>query len=108
MGGPPRTDGVVGPGMTVTIQFVEDEEEVTFLLASREESGSPIDVYSPRLPLGAAIMGQKVGEKGHLLPAQRPLRHRRDPGRRALRRRVRDFFTERAVASAHRPFVVSR
>ena len=63
VGGPPRTDGVVGPGMTVTIRFVKDEDEVTFLLASREESGSPIDVYSPRSPLGAAIMGKKVGEK---------------------------------------------
>jgi transcription elongation factor GreA len=62
VGGPPRTDGVVGPGMTVTIRFVKDDEEVTFLLASREESGSPIDVYSPRSPLGAAIMGKKVGE----------------------------------------------
>ena len=63
VGGPPRTDGVVGPGMTVTIRFVKDDDEVTFLLASREESGSPIDVYSPRSPLGAAIMGKKVGEK---------------------------------------------
>ncbi|HEX5303444.1 MAG TPA: GreA/GreB family elongation factor, partial [Streptosporangiaceae bacterium] len=27
------------------------------------ESGSPIDVYSPKSPLGAAIMGKKVGEK---------------------------------------------
>jgi transcription elongation factor GreA len=49
--------------MTVTVRFVKDEDEVTFLLASREESGSPIDVYSPRSPLGAAIMGKKVGEK---------------------------------------------
>ena len=63
VGGPPRTAGVVGPGMTVTIRFVKDEDEVTFLLASREESGSPIDVYSPRSPLGAAIMGKKVGER---------------------------------------------
>ena len=63
VGGPPRTDGVVGPGMTVTVRFVKDEDEVTFLLASREESGSPIDVYSPRSPLGSAIMGKKVGEK---------------------------------------------
>ena len=63
VGAPPRTDGVVGPGMTVTVRFVKDEDEVTFLLASREESGSPIDVYSPRSPLGAAIMGKKVGEK---------------------------------------------
>jgi transcription elongation factor GreA len=63
VGAPSRTDGVVGPGMTVTVRFVKDEDEVTFLLASREESGSPIDVYSPRSPLGAAIMGKKVGEK---------------------------------------------
>ena len=63
VGTPPRTDGVVGPGMTVTVRFVRDDEEVTFLLASREESGAPIDVYSPKSPLGAAITGKKVGEK---------------------------------------------
>jgi transcription elongation factor GreA len=62
VGEPPRTDGVVGPGMTVTVRFHGDDEEVTFLLASREESGSPIDVYSPRSPLGSAISGKKVGE----------------------------------------------
>ena len=62
VGEPPRTDGVVGPGMTVTIRFQGDEDEVTFLLASREESGAPIDVYSPRSPLGSAISGKKVGE----------------------------------------------
>ncbi len=63
VGTPPRTDGVVGPGMTVTVRFVRDDEEVTFLLASREESGAPIDVYSPKSPLGSAISGKKVGEK---------------------------------------------
>jgi transcription elongation factor GreA len=62
VGEPPRTDGVVGPGMTVTVRFTRDDDEVTFLLASREESGSPIDVYSPRSPLGSAISGKKVGE----------------------------------------------
>jgi transcription elongation factor GreA len=62
VGEPPRTDGVVGPGMTVTVRFDSDDDEVTFLLASREESGSPIDVYSPRSPLGSAISGKKVGE----------------------------------------------
>jgi transcription elongation factor GreA len=62
VGEPPRTDGVVGPGMTVTIRFQGDDEEVTFLLASREESGSPIDVYSPKSPLGSAINGKKIGE----------------------------------------------
>ncbi len=63
VGGPPRTDGVAGPGMTVTVRFISDEEEVTFLLASRQESGSPVNVYSPRSPLGAAINGKRVGEK---------------------------------------------
>jgi transcription elongation factor GreA len=62
VGDAPRTDGVVGPGMTVTIRFSGDEDEVTFLLASREEVGSPIDVYSPKSPLGSAINGKKVGE----------------------------------------------
>jgi transcription elongation factor GreA len=63
VGEPPRTEGVVGPGMTVTVRFERDDDEVTFLLASREESGAPIDVYSPKSPLGAAISGKKVGEK---------------------------------------------
>ena len=62
VGEPPRTDGVVGPGMTVTVRFEGDDAETTFLLASREESGAPIDVYSPRSPLGSAISGKKVGE----------------------------------------------
>jgi len=58
----PRAEGVVGPGMTVTVRFQGNDDEVTFLLASREESGAPIDVYSPRSPLGQAISGKKVGE----------------------------------------------
>ena len=62
VGAPPRTDGVVGPGMTVTVRFAGDDEEMTFLLASREESGTRMNVYSPRSPLGAAINGKKVGE----------------------------------------------
>jgi transcription elongation factor GreA len=68
----PRTDGVVGPGMTVTIRFKGSDDEVTFLLASREESGAPIDVYSPRSPLGQAINGKKVGESAsYNLPSGR-------------------------------------
>jgi transcription elongation factor GreA len=48
--------------MTVTVRFAGDDDEVTFLLASREESGAPIDVYSPKSPLGSAISGKKIGE----------------------------------------------
>ena len=74
VGEPPRTDGVVGPGMTVTVRFEGDDTETTFLLASREESGAPIDVYSPRSPLGAAISGKKVGETAcYNLPNGKPL-----------------------------------
>jgi len=62
VGEAPRTEGVVGPGMTVTVRFERDDEEVTFLLASREEVGAPIDVYSPKSPLGSAINGKKVGD----------------------------------------------
>ncbi|GAB2813194.1 transcription elongation factor GreA [Actinocorallia aurea] len=60
---PVSADGEVSPGMTVTVLFEGDDEEVTFLLASREEQGAPIDVYSPKSPLGAAINGKKVGQK---------------------------------------------
>ncbi|MBX6766096.1 MAG: transcription elongation factor GreA [Actinomadura rubrobrunea] len=74
VGEAPRTEGVVGPGMTVTVAFEGDDEEVTFLLASREESSAPIDVYSPKSPLGAAIIGKKVGEKAtYTLPNGRTM-----------------------------------
>ena len=97
VGGPPRTDGVVGPGMTVTIRFVRDDEEVTFLLASREESGSPIDVYSPKSPLGAAIMGKKAGEKAtYSLPNGRR-QHGGDPRSRPLRGRLEQRPTQRSA-----------
>jgi transcription elongation factor GreA len=62
VGSPPLTHGVAGPGMTVTVRFAADDDEMTFLLASREESGARISVYSPRSPLGAAINGKRVGE----------------------------------------------
>lgn len=54
-------EGVVTPGMTVTIRF-EGDDEITFLLGSREENNTPVDVYSPKSPLGQAINGKKVGE----------------------------------------------
>ncbi len=64
---PTAVDGVVRPGMTVTIAFDGDLDDTdTFLLGSREVAGldPSIDlaVYSPQSPLGAAIVGQKVGE----------------------------------------------
>ena len=54
----PSDDGVVEPGMVVTISYDGDDEKETFLLGSREEGAhGSLQVYSPQSPLGAAIMG---------------------------------------------------
>ncbi|MFI2202214.1 transcription elongation factor GreA [Streptomyces sp. NPDC020192] len=56
-------DGTVGPGMVVTIAFDGDEDDtLEFLLASREYASSEIETYSPQSPLGAGVVGHKVGE----------------------------------------------
>ena len=60
----PADDGVVEPGMVVTIAYDgDDDDKETFLLGSREEGvhGS-MQVYSPQSPLGQAIMGANTGE----------------------------------------------
>ncbi|MBB6173464.1 transcription elongation factor GreA [Nocardiopsis mwathae] len=75
VGEAPRKAGEVGPGMTVTVKFEGDDEEITFLLASREESGAPIDVYSPKSPLGSAITGKKIGDSAkYTLPNGKSLK----------------------------------
>jgi transcription elongation factor GreA len=56
-------DGAVGPGMVVTIAFDGDEDDtLSFLLASREYASSDIETYSPQSPLGSGVIGHKVGE----------------------------------------------
>jgi transcription elongation factor GreA len=66
VGETPREQGVVGPGMKVSIKFAGDDDVETFLLGSREllalDTSVDIDVYSPQSPLGAAIMGKKKGD----------------------------------------------
>jgi transcription elongation factor GreA len=59
---PTSADGSVGLGMVVTAELAGDQE--TFLLGSREVAGdTDLDVYSEKSPLGAAILGHKVGDK---------------------------------------------
>ena len=59
--GTPKDDGVVEPGMEVTVLLAGDE--MTFLLGAREiAAGTDVEVYSPTSPLGAAINGHSVGE----------------------------------------------
>ncbi|PZH14848.1 transcription elongation factor GreA [Streptomyces sp. NTH33] len=63
VGEPQATDGTVAPGMVVTIAFDGDEDDtLTFLLASREYASSEIETYSPQSPLGSGVIGHKVGE----------------------------------------------
>ena len=63
VGTPPASDGAVAPGMVVTIAFDGDEDDtLTFLLASREYASSDIETYSPQSPLGTGVIGHKVGD----------------------------------------------
>jgi transcription elongation factor GreA len=71
VGVPPADNGVVEPGMVVTIAYDgDDDDRETFLLGSREEGvhGS-MQVYSPQSPLGQAILGASRGEsREYILP----------------------------------------
>ena len=61
VGATPPDDGIVEPGMVVTVQMFG--EDVEFLLGSREiAEGTDLEVYSEKSPLGGAIIGKKVGE----------------------------------------------
>ena len=62
IGETPPDDGVVEPGMLVTVDIMGREQQ--FLLGNREiADGSDLQVFSDRSPLGAAILGKKVGDK---------------------------------------------
>ena len=60
VGEAPADDGVVEPGMVVTVEIFGDEE--TFLLGSREIDDDALEVYSEKSPLGAAILNKSVGD----------------------------------------------
>ena len=63
IGAPEADHDEVAPGKVVTVRFPEWDEEETFLLGSREEAAhASIEVYSPTSPLGAAVLGQRVGD----------------------------------------------
>lgn len=58
----PKSQGIVEIGTVITAKILGDAER--FLLANREieNDASDIDVYSAESPLGAAILGFKIGE----------------------------------------------
>jgi transcription elongation factor GreA len=74
VGETPKDDGIVEPGMKVTYKFVGDDEENTFLLGNKALEDGTIDVFSPESPLGAAILGAKVGDRvSYLAPTGRTI-----------------------------------
>ena len=60
IGEKPADDGVVEPGMVVTVDMFGEEE--TFLLGSREITDDSMHVYSEKSPIGAAVNGARVGD----------------------------------------------
>ncbi len=61
IGATPPDDGIVEPGMDVTVEMFGDQ--VRFLLGSREiGDDADMEVYSEQSPLGSAIMGKTVGD----------------------------------------------
>jgi transcription elongation factor GreA len=61
IGETPADDGVVEPGMLVTVEIFGEKE--TFLLGNREiADGSDLQVFSEKSPMGAAVNGKNVGE----------------------------------------------
>ncbi|MET9878650.1 transcription elongation factor GreA [Actinacidiphila glaucinigra] len=63
VGEAPADNGVVAPGMVVTIAFDGDPDDtLKFLLGSREYVSSELETYSPQSPLGAGVNGKKIGE----------------------------------------------
>ncbi|AEW96205.1 MULTISPECIES: transcription elongation factor GreA [Streptomycetaceae] len=64
VGEAPADNGVVAPGMVVTIAFDGDPDDtLTFLLGSREYVSDKLDTYSPQSPLGSAVNGKKAGDE---------------------------------------------
>ena len=62
IGAPPASaEGVVGAGMVISAIVAGDE--MKFLLGSREIASDDLDVYSEKSPLGAAVLGAKIGDK---------------------------------------------
>lgn len=68
VGQAPTNTDEVAPGTMVTVAYFGDEDDTdTFLLGSRDlleldDSVKDIQVYSPQSPIGAAVVGKRVGE----------------------------------------------
>jgi transcription elongation factor GreA len=65
VGEAPKQSGVALPGSVVKVQYGDDPDDTeTFLIATRQEgvSDGKLEVYSPKSPLGEALLDAKVGD----------------------------------------------
>jgi transcription elongation factor GreA len=62
VGEAPAATGEAGPGTVVEVRFSGERETEKFLIGSREDHSTPIEVFSPASPLGGAVSGHKAGE----------------------------------------------
>jgi transcription elongation factor GreA len=62
VGETPADDGVVEPGMKVTINLIDHDMKQEFLFGAREMAGEELKVFSPQSPLGEAINGKQRGD----------------------------------------------
>lgn len=60
IGETPPDDGIVEPGMLITVELFGEEE--TFLLGSREIADGSLQVFSEASPIGSAVNGRAAGE----------------------------------------------
>jgi transcription elongation factor GreA len=72
VGEAPKQSGVALPGSVVKVQYGDDKSDTeTFLIATRQEGvkDGKLEVYSPKSPLGEALIDAKVGDvRSYLIP----------------------------------------
>ena len=62
VGEAPSFAGTAGPGTVVEVRFPGDDDVERFLIGSREDHSTTLEVYSAQSPLGGAVTGHRKGE----------------------------------------------
>ncbi|WP_250281503.1 MULTISPECIES: transcription elongation factor GreA [unclassified Frankia] len=62
VGQAPQFNGAAGPGTVVEVRFPGDDETERFLIGSREDHSTSLEVYSAQSPLGGAVSGHRAGD----------------------------------------------
>ncbi len=107
VGETPADDGVVEPGMKVTVKLVGLDLEETFLFGAREMAGDDINGLLPAVPAGPGDRRRQARRDRHLQPAQRQGAEGRDRRGRPLRRLSSTRLLDDVVAVLAQPATTS-